>query len=263
MPITCLADEIAETYEFDAEEFEQILRDVVSQGKSLEAPHYAFGLSRLGYDQSKAREESRRVTRSMRRVAIIGSPAQQAAKEEAAKIAAEVAEKELPKLLKQREAIDAKITAIERDRDLTAKRVEETREELAELPKDAPPFLRKRVAAAETLLNAEGVGAELRAATARLHELKCVLNVGGVYDRPEMHIDALRRLCPDAVTSAVQGRMMSYQYSPAWPGIKADCEREYSEVTARLPELQAAFDTALAEVRMPLIDYFMNPQENE
>ena len=195
----------------------------------------------------------------MRRVAIIGTPEQQAAKEEAAKIAAEVAEKELPKLLKQREAIDAKIAAIERDRDLTAKRVEETREELVELPKDAPPFLRKRVAKAEAVLNTEGIGSELRAASARLHELKCILNLAGVFETQDRHIDALRRLCPDAVTSTVQGRMMSYQYSPAWPALKAAAEIEYAEISARLPELQAAFDTALAEVRKPLIDYFMNP----
>ena len=96
---------------------------------------------------------------------------------------------------------------------------------MAKLPNVAPGYIRKLVAAAETLLNTQGVGAELRAATARLHELKCILNIGGVYDRPEMHIDALRRLCRDAVTTTTYGRMLNFQYSPEWPQIKADCER--------------------------------------
>jgi hypothetical protein len=56
--------------------------------------------------------------------------------------------------------------------------------------------------------------------------------------------------------------MMSYNYSPAWPGIKAAAETEYAEITARIPELQAAFDTALAEVRKPLTDYFFTNSDN-
>jgi len=165
--------------------------------------------------------------------------------------------------LKQREAVDAKIAAIERDKRLTEKSLEVTREELAELPKDAPPFLRKKIGKAETLLNTQGIGGGLRDAKQREHELRCILNLGNVYESPDRHIEyGLKRLCPDAVISTAHNRMMSYGYSPAWPGIKADCEREYAEVTARIPELQAAYDVALAEVKRPLIDYFMNP-DNE
>ena len=265
MVINCFADEIAESYQTDWEQAILLFRDRVRQNQKMIESDYAFTASRLSWDRAKTNTEYREVSNAMTLMAIAGTPEQQLAKESEAKIAAEVAEKELPKLLKQREAIDAKIAALERDRDLSAKSVEATRDALAKLPNVAPGFLRKRVAAAETLLNTQGVGAELRDATARHQELVCILNHGNVFASEASHIDALRRLCPDAVRTTVEGpedgnRTRRFSYSEQWPSLKTQHEHEYSEVNQRLPELQAAFDTALAAVRKPLIDYFMNPE---
>ena len=263
MPVTCFADEVAETFESYYEEAVWLFRDRIRQNQKLIESDYAFTATHLAWDKARTNTELREVSNAMNLLAIAGTPEQQAAKEAEAQAAAEVFSKEGPKLESKIAELQSKLATLERDKRLTAKRVEETREAMAKLPNVAPGYIRKRVAAAETLLNTQGVGAELRAATARLHELKCILNIGGVFENQDRHIDALRRLCRDAITSSVQNRMMSYHYSPAWPGIKAAAETEYTEISARLPEVQAAFDTALAEIKRPLLDYFFTSQEQD
>jgi hypothetical protein len=256
MTVTCFADEIAESFETDWEQAIWLFRDRIRQNQKLIESDYAFTAARLNWDKKKTNTEFREVSDAMNLMAIAGTLEQQAAKEAEAEAAAGIFAKEGPKLEAKIQELQTKLNALERDKRLTEKRVEETREALAKLPTAAPGYVRKRVGKAETLLNTEGVGKELRDAKQREHELRCVLNLGNVYDRPASHIDALRRLCPDAVTSTVHGQMMSYNYSLAWPGIKAAAETEYAEVTARIPELQAVYDVALAEVRKPLTDYF-------
>lgn len=263
MTITCFADEIAESYETDWEQAIWLFRDRIRRNQKLIESDYAFTAAHLNWDRPKTNTEFREVSNAMTLMAIIGTPEQQAAKEAEAEAAAGIFAKEGPKLEAKIQELQTKLNALERDKRLTEKRVEETREALAKLPNVAPGYVRKRVAAAETLLNTQGVGAELRAATARLHELTCVLNLGGVYDSVATHIDyGLRRLCPDAVTSTAHGRMMSYNYSPAWPGIKAAAETEHAELSQQIPGLQAAYDVALAEVRKPLTDYFFTNSDN-
>jgi hypothetical protein len=263
MTITCFADEIAESYETDWEQAIWLFRDRIRRNQKLIESDYAFTAAHLNWDKVKTNTQFREVGDAMTLMAIIGTPEQQAAKREAAQVAAEIASKEVPKHRAKAEEHTSKADAFERDAKLAQQRVEHTDEALAKLPNVAPGYVRKRVAAAETLLNTQGVGAELRAAKARLHELTCVLNLGGVYDSVATHIDyGLRRLCPDAVTSTVRGGMMSYHYSPEWPSLKAAAETEYAEITARIPELQAAFDTALAAVQKPLTDYFFTNSDN-
>jgi len=263
MTINCLADEIAESHEHDAEEFEQILRDLVTQGRKLEVSHYAFAQSRLGLDQKKANDEYRRMTRVVNLLNICGTPEQQQSKREAAKVAAEVALKEVPKHRAKAEEHTAKADAYERDQRLAEKAVEHTDEALSKLPEVAPGYLRKRVSQAESLFNSHGLGKELRDAVSRQHELKVLLNFGNILESQDRHLDALRRLCRDAVSQQADGRMLRFSYSPAWPGIKADAEREFAELTTRIPALQEAYDAELAKIRRPLVDYFMNPEEND
>lgn len=263
MPVTCFADEVAETFESYYEEAVWLFRDRIRQNQKLIESDYAFTATHLNWDKVKTNTEFREVSNAMNLLAIAGSLEQQAAAEVEAQTAVDIFEKEGPKLEAKIQELQTKLNGLERDKRLSEKRVADQREAMAKLPNVAPGYVRKRVAAAETSLNTQGAGAELRAATARLHELKCILNIGGVFETQDRHIDALRRLCRDAVTSTVQGRMMSYHLSPAWPGIKAAAEIEYAEISARLPEVQAAFDTALAEIRRPLIDYFFTNQEQD
>jgi len=265
MAVTCFADEIKEEFRNDCELFEAACRDYARQNLKMDDAFFALAF-RSGLDQIKARDRFREVSRAIRLLAIAGSPELQAASEKEAATAAGVAEKELPKIDEQISKLQAKRDAIERDARLAAQRVEHQREAHKQLPELTPKVLKKEVGAAENLLNQQGIGAQLRAATARHSELTGILNHGGVYDRPEKHIDGLRRLLPDAVRSIVEGpeggnRSMRYAYSEQWPSLKAECEREFAEVNQRLPELQREYDAALAIVRKPLVDFWYNLED--
>jgi len=116
-----------------------------------------------------------------------------------------------------------------------------------------------------TILLTEGIGAELRAATARHHELKCILNVDSVYDEQKKHIEyGLKRLLPEAVKETIDGppggnRSIRYSYSAMWLILKAKCEIEFALLNKKLPELQRKYDEALAIVEAPLA-YYADPK---
>ena len=263
MAITCFADEVAEEYEQNCEEVMMLFRDRIRQNHPLTESDYALTSRNVNWDKLKTNLAFRDIRTSMNLLAIAGTPEQQAAKEAEAKAAAEVFAKEGPKLEAKIQEQQAKFNALERDKRLTEKRVEETREALAKLPEVAPAFIQKRVGTAESLLNTQGIGKDLRDTTARLHELKCILNLGNVYESPAQHIDfGLKRLCPAAVVTHTAGRTVEYRYSQEWPSLKAQHERELAELNQRLPELQTAYDVELATVRAPLTAYFFN-QEND
>lgn len=265
MSIECFADEVADTYESDCEEAEWLLRDRARQNQKLTESDYAFTASRLNWDRVKTNTEFRRVSQAVTLLSIAGTPAQQEAKEAEAQAAAEVFAKESPKLEAKILELQAKLSGLERDARLTEKRVEETREALAKLPTVTPTFLRKKVGKAESLLNTEGVGANLRAATSRHQELTCILK-SALFNSAESYVSSLRRLCPAAVRTIVEGpeggnRSMRFVLSDEWPAIKSSCEREFAELNERMPELQAAYDTAMAEIKRPLIGYFFSTNE--
>jgi len=260
MVVACFADEIKEEFRNDCELFELACRDYSRQNLQMDDAFFALAF-RSGLDQIKARERFREVSRAMGLLSVAGSREIQAASEKEAATAAGIAEKELPKIDEQIGKLQAKRDAIERDARLAAQRVEHQREAHKQLPEFVPKVLKKEVGAAENLLNEQGIGAEFRAAKARHSELTGVLNINGVYDRPEKHIDGLRRLLPEAVQTITEGRMNRYSYSPAWSALKAQCEAEFVELNERLPELQREYDAALAIVRKPLVDFWYNLED--
>ena len=91
----------------------------------------------------------------------------------------------------------------------------------------------------------------------------CNLNIGNVYDTPLKHIEyGLLRSLPAAVTKIVVNQILRYDYSAEWPALKAECQREFDELTVKLPELQAAYDEAVRELEMPL-DHYSDPKNSE
>ena len=268
MPIECFADEVAEEYDANEEAFGEMLRNLVQRDKKLEASHYAFGLSRLGLEERKVNERWREVVQAMNLVAIMGTPEQRLAALDEAATAAAVYEKETPKLAEQIAKLVAKRDGLERDARLSSKRVEQQAEAVLKSREFVPRYISKRVGAAETLLNTEGVGADLRAATSRLQELKCILNLNQVYESQNKHLEyGLRRQLPDAVRTIIEGpkdgnRSLRYAYSDQWPSLKAECQKEYDELSERLPEIQREYDEALAIVQAPL-GYWTDPKNWE
>ena len=257
---TCFADEIKEDFRNDCELFELACRDYSRQNLKMDDAFFALAF-RSGLDQIKARERFREVSRAMGLLAIAGSPEMQRATEEEAKKAADVFAAKGPKFLEDEAKARAAYNALEKAARLASQRVEHQREAHKQLPELTPKVLKKEVGAAENLLNEQGIGAEFRAAKARHSELTGTLNHGGVYDRPEKHIDGLRRLLPEAVQTIIEGRMNRYSYSPAWSALKAQCEAEFVELNERLPELQREYDAALAIVRKPLVDFWYNLED--
>lgn len=261
MAITCFADEIREDFRNDSETFELACRDYVRQNREKDDAFFALAF-RVGLDKPKASDRFREVARAMGLLAIAGSREIQRKTEEEAKKAADVLAANGKKFLEVAAKAQADYDALEKTARLAAQRVEHQRGADKQLPELAPKVVKKEVSDAESLLNTQGVGAELRAAKQRHQELTCILNVDGVYPNQADHIQhGLKRLLPEAVVTGVTGRMVEYGYSPMWPSLKAECEREFTELNPRLPELQAAYDKALTIVRKPLADYFYKAAE--
>jgi len=256
MEVTCFADEIQEQFDADCEQAEVLLRDIALQNRKLTTAEVAF-FARLGWDEWKAREQRRRVHAVMTLVPICGTPEQRQATQEEAKIAAAVYAKEVPKIDEQIAKLQAKRDAFERDKNLIAKRAEQQNDAVVKLRGLVPIHIRKRVNAAETKLNTEGVGADLRAAKQRHHELVCILNIGNVYPNSADHVRfGLSQLLPAAMIRN------TLAYSQEWPALKAECEREFAELNKQLPGLQREFDAALAIVEAPL-GYYADPKNWE
>lgn len=257
----CFADEIQESHQADLEQAEWLLQDIVRQNRMPTAGEYAFFL-RCGWDEVRARDQVRRVSQALNQQTIAGDPSTREAAATEAATAAKLLESEAPKIREKLDKLQKQLDGLERDARLSAKRVEQQVAAVAKCREFPPPAVRAKVDAALKILNTSGVGKTLRDAQERHHELRLIVN-DGVYDSPATHIDfALRRLCPAAVRTVTQGRMLSYSYSEAWPGLKAAAEAEFSELNSKLPELQAAFDAEVAAIETAL-DFYSTGQAND
>ena len=261
MVVACFADEIAESYQADLEQAEWLLSDRARQHQKLTAADYAF-LSRLGWDEVKARQQFSRVTQALNQQAICGRPEDREAAMLEAETAAAVYAKEQPKLEAKIEELTAKLNGLERDHRLSQKRVEQQLEACKKTREFAPLYIRQQVDAARAILLNEGVGRTLRDAQSRHQELVCILNHGNVYNHQENHINVLRRCLPEAVSTTIEGRMMRHAFSAQWPVLKAAASAEFAELNQRIPALQSQFDSELAAIESPL-DYYNNPPAND
>ena len=262
MAVTCFADEIAESFHADLEQSEGLLCDIVRQNRTPTRAEYVF-FARCGWDEVRTRDQFRRMAIVLAKQPIAGSPADREAALLECDTAAKLLESEGPKIREKLDKLQKQLDGLERDARLSAKRCEEQRDAVSKLRELVPSHVRSKVDNQLSILNTEGVGGILREAKARHHELVCILNVGGVYDRPEKHIEyALRRNLPDAVRTIVEGNSRRYVYSDQWPALKSAAEVEFSEVNAKLPEIQAAYDAELFEIEKGL-DFYSNGQQND
>ncbi len=262
MAVQCFADDIEESFRNDLEESEMLLRDITEQSRKPTPAEYVF-FARCGWDEVRTRDQLRRMYQALNLVPVAGSPATREAAEAEAKTSSSVLESEGPKIREKLDKLQKQLDGLERDARLSAKRCEEQRDAVSKLRELVPLHVRQQVDQATTVLNTSGVGATLREAKSRHHELVCVLNHGGVYDRPEKHIEyGLRRLLPEAVRTTVEGQMIRYAYSPEWPALKTAAETEFAELNQRLPGLQAAYDQELAAIELGL-DFYSNGQQND
>jgi len=262
MVITCFADEVQQTFHFNLEEAEMLLSDRARRNEKFTAADYVF-LGRVGWDQKKSHDQLQRVSQALSHKAVAGSVADRAAALLEAETSAEIFEKEQPKIREKLEKLHKQLDGLERDARLSQKRVEQQTASVLKCREFAPSYVRQSVDAPKQILNTEGVGATLRQVTARIHELTCILNIDNVYGSPARHLEyGLKHLCPVAVNTVTQGRMLSYAYSDQWAGLKAAAELEFDELNSTIPELQSAYDAELSEIELAL-DFYSNPPSND
>jgi len=139
--------------------------------------------------------------------------------------------------------------------------VEQQADACTQLRTHCPASIVEGVNQARRVLDA-GIGQDLRDAKSRHHELSCILNIGGVYESKERHLEhGLKNLLRAAVDTIVENQRMRFDYSAEWPSLRSECEKEFAVLTASLPALQAAYDDAVHELEKPL-DHYSDPQRS-
>jgi hypothetical protein len=206
-----------------------------------------------GWDETKVRQEVRRMGAVMRLRSIAGTPSDREAAALEATTAAKILKTEGAKVQAKIEELQAKLNGLDRDARLSAKRVEEQAVAVQQLRGLVPQHVRdavnERVSAIEHSIGRQIADAEIRA-----NELRCCLTPS-LYSDQAAYLDALRRSFRDAVASTNHAGFTKYSLSPAWPSIRDGIEAELTELEERLPKMRAEHDEAIATAEKPLSHY--------
>ena len=244
-------------------EAEQLLREVATEGRTeLLTSERAYLARELGWDATEITKQLRRVNSILRLQSIAGRPEDREAALQECQTATDLLAKQGPKIEEKIDKLRAELAGLERDATTSAKRVEAQGQAVEQLRSHCPVDIAERVKTARKIVEST-IGADLRNAKSRHHELRCILNIDNVYASPEKHLESLQRLLPAGVSKTVDsGKMIRLAYSPQWVTLKAECQVELDELTARLPELQAEYDAAVQQAELPL-DYYSDPKNQE
>lgn len=244
-------------------ESEQLLIEIIREGRTeLLTSERAFLAREMGWDEAEVKRQMRRVNTIVRLQAIAGRPEDRDAALIECQTSVDLLAKEGPKIEAKIEKLRAELSGLERAASTAQKRVEAQSEAVQQLRNHCPQDIVERVRQAVKVVEA-GIGQDLRDAQSRHHELKCILNIDNVYESKETHLGfGLKNLLRAAVTQSVEGNMIRLSYSPEWPLLRVECEREFSELSGRLPELQAEYDEAIRQAELPL-SYYADPKNQE
>ena len=167
--------------------------------------------------------------------------------------AAAVAETELPKLAAKRQKIEVEENRIKRERDLSAKRVEEQTDAASKLRELCSENIAASVRSAVQTIKGS-LGREIADAEVRANELRCCLSPS-LYKTEGAYLESLQRSFRDAVIVESINRVIRRKLSPEWPGIKASIEAELSELHPKLAELRAQYAEQISAAELPLSYY--------
>lgn len=253
------AEEVQQHFSVDAMDAEQLLMDVAREGRTeLLTSERAYLAREMGWDDAEIKRQQRRVNSILRLSAIVGRPEDRESALNECQVATDLLAKQGPKITQEIEKLQQKLAGLERDANSAQRRVEQQTEAVVNLRQHVPNHIRERVQRAVNVVNT-GIGADLRDAKARHHELTCILNIGNVYESQERHLEfGLKNLLPAAVITGENGRFITRAYSPEWPTLQAECQREFAELNQRLPDLQAEYDSQIQQAELPL-DFYSNP----
>ncbi|MCA9050048.1 MAG: hypothetical protein KDA89_15030 [Planctomycetaceae bacterium] len=253
--VETLGSDIRADFVERSREAEALLVEIAREGRTdFLTSERAFFARTMGWSPDDAKKELRRVNTIQRLGAIAGDQKAREAALHECQVSTDLLAKEEPKILEQIAKLESKLAGLRRDASTAQKRVEAQAEAVQQLRGYCPEDIKESVRLAVKTVEA-GIGQQLRDAKTRHHELRCILNEGGLYPSTEKHLESLQRILRAAVSETVENKMIRRSYSPAWPALKAECENELRELSARLPELQSQYDQQIQRAELPLDHY--------
>ena len=249
--------DIAEDYRQSLMNADFLLREICQAGRNPTFADMTFFLRECGWDEQKVAAQLRRMNSVLRLSAIAGTAGDREASFKESESAAAVLEKEGPKLAAKIADLQAKLTALERDARLSAKRVEEQNEAVTKLRELVPEHVRTEVQSTTNLLK-RTTGAEISNAETRVQELACCLD-STRYRHQQDYLESLQRSFRDAVTVTTVGKFLKCELSPAWPEIQTSIKTELTELQSKLETMRGEYDEALSAAELPL-DYYTNQE---
>jgi len=234
-------------------EAEILLREINHAGRAPTFAEMTFFKRECGWDQKAVNDQLRRVNFVLRHQAIAGSSADRKALALEAKTAAEIAEKELPKLDDQIAKLQAKRDALERDARLAQKRCDESNEGALQLRELVPEHIAGQVDA-EIGKIAATIGREMLDSETRANELECCLTPSKYRDE-RGYLEALQRSFRDAVTVITENNIIRRRLSPEWPTIRAGIQTELAELKPRIESLRIQRAEMIEQAELPLSYY--------
>ena len=263
MTTETVSNYVRDDYFARAHESEQLLIEMCQEGRTeFMTSERAFLAREMGWDEKQARKELTRVRQVLGLQGIAGRPQDRESALTECQVATDLLAKQGPKIQKEIEKQQAKLSGLERDASTSQRRVEQQADAVSQLRAYCPAGIKEKVKLAVNIVQA-GIGQDLRDAKARHHELRCILNIGGAYEDQKKHLEfGLKNLLPAAVTEGVRNSMIQRTYSPEWPALKAECEQEYADLSERLPSLQDEHEEAIQAAELPL-DFYSDPENME
>lgn len=236
-------------------EAEILLREINHDARVPTFAELTFFKRECGWDQKAVNDQIRRVNSVLRFTAIAGSSADRKATSKEAATAADILEKEGPKLEAKIEELQAKLNGLERDARLSAKRCEEQSEAAQRLRELVPEYVAGQVRAEVNQIEST-IGRELLDAETRVNELECCLTPSQYKDE-QTYLQALRRSFPDAVIVVAGDGFIRRALSPEWPAIRAGIQTELAELKPRIESLRNQRAEAIEAAERPL-NYYAN-----
>lgn len=265
-----LAEEIQQDFCFHTMEAERLLMDICREGRTeLLTSEKAYLAREMGWDEQAIRKEMRRVNSILRLTAISGTSENRESALTECQTATDLLAKEGPKIQQKIADLQSKLNSLERDATSAQRRVEQQSDAVQQLRGFCPAHIKEQVQQARKVVEA-GIGQDLRDSKTRLNELRSILNLDNCHGDQKKHLEwGLQRSLPAAVEKILHGnpklgsQTIELRYSAQWPALKAECEKEYAELSGRLPEIQAEYDEQIRQSELPLDFYSNGPREED
>lgn len=232
---------------------DSILEEIVRADRRASVAELGWFSSELHWNETTVRAEIRRMGNVLRLRSIAGSPANREAASQEAEVAVGILSKEGPKISDQIDKLTAKLSGLERDARLSAKRVEDQQQAVEQLRALAPESVREAVRHRQSELD-HSVGRALHDAHGRQNELACCLDETR-YPSKSAWLEQLQRSARDATQIVQQGGYQKVELSAKWPAIRVAMAAELAELNEKIPQLEAELAERTAAINSGLDFY--------